>query len=74
MAKKITSKISKAYKVNYTKKIGGVGMVIVKASSPSQALKNAKNLVATGKLFRNPKLVDLIEYKKPRKQGFAGKN
>lgn len=72
MAKKNIIK-SKAYKVNYTKAIGGVGSVIVKASNPSQAIKNSKYLVATGKDFRNPKLVNILEYKKPRKQGFTGR-
>lgn len=65
---------SKTYKVNYTKTKGGVGNVLVKASNPTQALKNAKFSVATGKEFRNPKLVDSKTYSKPRKQGFAGRN
>ena len=63
---------SKTYKVWYTKKIGGVGSVIVKALNPTQALKNAKQHVFTGRKFRNPKLVDAKLYYKPRKQGFQG--
>ena len=63
---------SKTYKVNYDKKVGGVGSVLVKAPDPTQALKNAKQHVFTGKNFRNPKLVDSSKYKKPRKQGFQG--
>jgi hypothetical protein len=65
---------TKAYKVNYTKAIGGIGTVIIKAKNPTEALKNAKFSVASGKDFRNAKLVALVEYKKPRKQGFAGRN
>ena len=49
-------KTTKTYKVNYDKKVGGVGSVLVKAPSPKQALKNAKQLVFTGKNFRNPRL------------------
>lgn len=67
------TKKSKTYKVNYDKYKGGVGSVIVKAQNPTQALKNAKFLVATGSKFRNPKLVDSKNYTKPRKQGFQGR-
>lgn len=63
---------SKTYKVYYTKKIGGVGTLIVKALNPTEALKTAKYSVFTGKDFRNAKLVDSSNYKKPRKQGFQG--
>lgn len=65
---------SKVYKVNYDKKIGGVGSCLVKAENPTQALQNAKFSVATGKNFRNPKLAESSKYSKPRKQGFAGRN
>jgi hypothetical protein len=67
-------KASKTYKVWYDKRVGGVGHVIVKAQDPNQALKNAKYSVATGSNFRNPKKVDGRTYKKPRKQGFAGRD
>lgn len=69
----MATRANKTYKVNYDKKIGGVGTVIVKAENPAQALKNAKFSVATGKNFRNAKLVDSSEYSKPRKQGFQGR-
>tara|TARA_R110000868_G_scaffold14452_1_gene67316 strand:+ start:184 stop:402 length:219 start_codon:yes stop_codon:yes gene_type:complete len=72
MAKKKT--ISKVYKVNYDKKVGGVGSVLVKAPKPSLALNHAKRAVATGRNFRNPRLVDPKTYSKPRKQGFYGSN
>jgi hypothetical protein len=62
----------KVYKVYYTKKIGGVGSILVKAENPTGALQNAKQHVFTGKEFRNPKLVPNEEYTKPRKQGFQG--
>lgn len=64
-------KTSITYKVNYDKKVGGVGSVLVKASNPTEALNNAKQHVFTGKNFRNPK-VDSSKYTKPRKQGFQG--
>ena len=63
---------SKTYKVWYDKRVGGVGSIIVKASDPKNALANAKQHVATGKKFRNPRLVNDSEYSKPRKQGFQG--
>lgn len=62
----------KVYKVWYDRKVGGIGNVLVKAENPSQALKNAKQHVYTGKNFRNPKKVDDSLYSKPRKQGFMG--
>jgi hypothetical protein len=57
------------YKVNYTKRIGGQGEIIVKAENEKQALGNAKNLCFTGSDFRNPTLTK-ENYVKPRKQGF----
>ena len=76
MAKKKTAvkKSVKVYKVYYTKRVGGVGSVLVKAASPGNALANAKNHVRTGSKFRNPVLQKTNTYKKPRKQGFAGGN
>ncbi len=65
---------SKTYKVNYDKRVGGVGSVLVKAPNPTQAIKNAKFSVATGKNFRNAKLVATGTYVKPKKQGYAGRN
>lgn len=63
----------KTYKVTYTKAIGSEGSILVKANDESQALRNAKNLCATGSDFRNP-VETTEEYTKPRKQGFAGYN
>lgn len=65
-------KTTKTYSVNYTKKIGGQGTIIVKASSPEQAIKNAKFLCFTGSDFNNPTLIDDSLYIKPSMQGFAG--
>jgi hypothetical protein len=64
---------TQTYKVDYTKKIGGTGSILVKAESIENALMNAKNLCATGSDFRNAALSN-EEYQKPRKQGFAGRN
>lgn len=65
---------SKAYTVTYTRAVGGSSEVIVKAQNEAQALKNAKHLVFTGSDFRDAKEVQMTEYSKPRKQGFAGVN
>lgn len=61
------------YEVTYTKRIGGEGTILVKADTSEQALKNARNLCATGSDFRKPIISDK-EYSKPRKQGFQGYN
>lgn len=61
------------YKVDYTKKIGSNGSILVKANNEQQALMNAKNLCATGSDFRNATITDEA-YLKPRQQGFQGKN
>lgn len=66
-------KNSNTYEVTYTKKIGGEGKILVKAQDENQAIRNAKNLCATGFDFRNPVLTE-TEYEKPRKQGFQGYN
>jgi hypothetical protein len=72
-APKIKAKTTKVYKVYYTKKVGGVGSVMVKASSPADALANAKQHVFTGKEFRNPKLQPAgSAAPKPRRQGYQG--
>lgn len=63
----------KTFKVTYTKRIGGFGTILVKAIDQNQALKNAKNLCATGKDFCNA-VETSEEYVKPRKQGFQGYN
>jgi hypothetical protein len=63
----------KTFKVTYTKRIGGEGTINVKANDENQALRNAKNLCATGSDFRNAILTD-EKYLKPRKQGFSGFN
>lgn len=61
------------FKVSYTRKVGGVGTINVKASDAKQAIINARNLCAAGKDFRDA--VETTEtYVKPRKQGFAGRN
>jgi hypothetical protein len=63
----------KTYKVNYTKHIGGLGSILVKANNENQAIANAKDLCATGKDFRDAIVTD-EKYLKPRKQGFFGRN
>ena len=63
----------KSFKVEYTKHVGGVGSIIVRADTPEQALGNAKGLCATGSDFRNATETS-EKYVKPRKQGFAGFN
>ena len=63
----------KTYEVTYTKKIGGDGSILVKAENEVKAIENAKFLCATGSNFRNPSETEK-EYKKPRKQGFAGRH
>jgi len=63
----------KTYQVTYTKRIGGENTILVKAQDCSQALKNAKNLCATGSDFRNAVETD-EKYSKPRKQGFQGRD
>lgn len=65
--------IMKTYKVTYTKRIGGNGTILVKAENEIQALKNAKNLCATGSEFRDA-VITQEAYSKPRKQGFQGYN
>ncbi|WP_304297874.1 hypothetical protein [Capnocytophaga leadbetteri] len=64
---------NKTFRVTYTKYIGGNGTIIVKAKDETQAIANAKYLCATGKYFREPQQVDDNLYKKPRKQGFQGR-
>lgn len=66
-------KTSKTFQVTYTKRIGGEGSILVKALNTDQALKNAKELCATGSEFRNAQETDK-KYSKPRKQGFQGYN
>jgi len=61
----------KTFKVNYTKKTGGIGTILVKAIDTNQALSNAKFLCFTGSDFRNATETDEV-YIKPRKQGFMG--
>ena len=63
----------KTFKVKYTKAIGGEGSILVKAQDENIALKNAKNLCATGEDFREAIETD-DQYIKPRKQGFSGRN
>lgn len=64
---------TKTYKVDYTRKVGGVGSILVKANSETMAIVNARNLCATGSDFRNAMETEDV-YTKPRKQGFAGFN
>lgn len=60
------------YSVNYTKKNGANGTIIVKGSDAANAITNAKHLCYTGSNFYNPIEIDENEYVKPRQQGFAG--
>lgn len=69
---KTTTIISKAFKVTYTKKIGGNGTIIVKAHNEDAALSHASYLCFTGSNFRDAVEVPLESYIKPRKQGFQG--
>lgn len=62
----------KTYKVNYTKKTGGNGTIIVRAQDEAQAINNAKFLCFTGSEFREPTEISNELYTKPSKQGFAG--
>ena len=62
---------SKTYRVDYTKKIGGSGFILVKAENIKEALNNAKNLCASGAQFKNP-IETNDKYIKPRAQGFQG--
>lgn len=68
----LVDEVAKAFKVTYTKKVGGDGTVVVKAQDAKQALKNAAYAVGTGNDFRDPVEVPLSEYTKPNKQGFKG--
>ena len=63
----------KTFKVSYTKANGQEGSIIVKGLDNQNALKNARNLCATGEDFRSPTETNEA-YIKPRKQGFAGYN
>jgi hypothetical protein len=63
---------TKAFKITYTKKIGGQGTIIVKALDAENAIKNAKYLCFTGSDFCNPIEVPIEKYTKPRNQGFQG--
>lgn len=60
------------YSVNYTKKTGASGTIIVKAASAANAITNAKHLCYTGTNFCNPVEIEQAIYIKPKKQGFAG--
>lgn len=62
----------KAFKVTYTKKIGGEGIIIVKSANEYAAISHAKHLCFTGSNFRNAVEVPLTLYVKPKKQGFQG--
>ena len=63
----------KTFKVTYTKKIGGVGSILVVADNANQAIQRAAHLCYTGSDFRNAEETDEI-YEKPRKQGFYGRH
>lgn len=67
-----TKKNTNTYQVNYTKKIGGQGTIIVKAENETKALSNAKYSCFTGSDFCNVKQIDNSLYVKPSAQGFQG--
>lgn len=69
--KKGLGEIPKVYYVTYTKKNGGDGVVMVKATSKDDALRNASYSVFTGKDFRNATETN-DRYVKPTKQGYQG--
>jgi hypothetical protein len=60
------------YSVDYTKKTGASGTIIVKAASAANDITNAMHLCYTGSNFCNPVEVEAALYIKPKKQGFAG--
>lgn len=63
---------SKTFKVTYTKKVGGIGTIIVKATSEEAAIKNARQHCFTGSDFRGANQIEDSLYIKPSKQGFQG--
>lgn len=56
-AKNMKPKKIKYFEVTYTKRVGGSGVVTVKAHTPEQALVNARNIVHTGSAFHDAKEV-----------------
>ena len=62
----------KAFKVTYTKKVGGDGTIIVQAPNEEKAIINANQHCFTGKDFRDAIEVPFEEYTTPSKQGFQG--
>lgn len=65
--------LKKTYKVEYTKKIGTIGSILVIAENQTQAIQRADFLCYTGRDFRNAQETNEI-YEKPRKQGFYGRH
>lgn len=63
---------TKTFCVTYTKKVGGIGTIIVKAPNPDLAIKRAIYHCFTGSNFHNPIEVNPDNYTTPRKQGFQG--
>lgn len=63
---------AKTFEVTYTKRIGGTGIILVKAVNEIMALNNARFLCATGTNFRNA-IESGKNYIKPRRQGFQGR-
>lgn len=68
---KKANKYNKVFNVEYTKKVGGNGIIMVKADTNAEAIKNARYLCFTGSDFRNP-VETKEEYSTPGKQGFQG--
>ncbi len=61
----------KTFNVTYTKAIGTIGTILVKASSQKEAIIHASSSCFTGTDFRNA-IETTEEYIKPSKAGFQG--
>lgn len=59
------------YQVTYTRAIGDINTIIVKARNENEAINNAKYNCFTGSNFREAKIVD-VTYSTPRNNGFQG--
>ena len=62
----------KTFKVEYTKRTGGVGQILVRANNEHNAMTQAPYLCHTGTDFRNAVQIADNLYVRPRLQGFQG--
>jgi hypothetical protein len=72
LTKSQKNKLLYTFSVDYDRKVGGIGNIIVKAINEKEALKSASDCCFTGSNFRNAKKIDNSLYVKPSKQGFQG--